>query len=160
LDLESDTVQQLLSQGWTRTQLAPWLNDIATHGAASDPAYQNAVAAQIGLPNTATADEAAVQNLVNSGGWLTPPASTASSPAAIDPALASALSAPTGILTSAPVVNPAATAAAQTPSTPASSVGSQSSAVAVTPAVSNNTLLIGGLAVVGILIMMSTGGKS
>jgi hypothetical protein len=26
--------------------------------------------------------------------------------------------------------------------------------------VSNNTLLIGGLAVVGILIMMSTGGKS
>jgi hypothetical protein len=69
------------------------------------------------------------------------------SPPVIDPVLASALSAPSGVLTSP----------AQTPAT--SSLAQTAAAVSATPAVSN-TLLIGGLAVVGILIMMSTGGKS
>ena len=71
------------------------------------------------------------------------------SPPAIDPVLASALSAPSGILTS-----PAQTSSASSPGT------QTAAAVSSSPAVSNNTLLIGGLAVVGILIMMSTGGKS
>jgi hypothetical protein len=76
---------------------------------------------------------------------LSPPYSSP----AIDPVLASALSAPSGILTS-----PAQTSSASSPGT------QTAAAVSSSPAVSNNTLLIGGLAVVGILIMMSTGGKS
>ena len=65
----------------------------------------------------------------------------------VDPVLAQALSAQSSV--------PASPALASS----ASSAGTPSS-VAAAPGVSNNTLLIGGLAVVGILIMMSTGGKS
>src|ERR1035441_4879495 len=137
--LESDVVQQMRAAGWTDEQLAPWINQLASYG----------------LPVAGTATPA-VQSTQTSNPAQSVAPSTYSL-VAVDPTLASALSAPTGILTSPAVANPAATAATQTPSTPASSVGSQP---AGTPAVSNNTLLIGGLAVVGILIMMSTGGKS
>jgi hypothetical protein len=134
--LQESVVQQMLNAGWSQQQMSPWINTL--------PAGSS-------LTTEGGAVIAPTQPV-----YQAPAQSVA--PSTYSPA---ALSAPTGILTSPPVADPSA----QTPSTYytapalASSESSGVPAVSATPAISN-TVLLGGLAVVGILIMMSMGGKS